>query len=259
MVKFAFLSWLWVALPVWAQLPAPNAAGVTNGHLHLRVRDVAAQKRFWTGILGASAATLGKMEMMKLPGTIVLIQPGEPSGGTKGSIVDHVAVQVQDLKGIRTRLQSAGIAYREVNPQAVFVTAPDGVVVELIEQASVGRAAVNHHIHFLGPAVSEMRAWYVKVFGARPGKRGQFDAADLPGVNLTFSRAEGSVTGSKGRSLDHIGFEVKNLEAFCKRLESQGVRFDVPYRVVPSLNIALAFLTDPWGTYIELTEGLDKL
>jgi hypothetical protein len=27
---------------------------------------------------------------------------------------------------------------------------------------------------------------------------------------------------------------------------------------VPALDIAIAFITDPWGTYIELTEGLDK-
>jgi hypothetical protein len=51
---------------------------------------------------------------------------------------------------------------------------------------------------------------------------------------------------------------VKNLAEFCKGLESKGVKFDVPYRAVPQLGISIAFLTDPWGTYIELTEGLDK-
>jgi len=25
---------------------------------------------------------------------------------------------------------------------------------------------------------------------------------------------------------------------------------------VPELNVSIAFITDPWGTYIELTEGL---
>jgi hypothetical protein len=30
----------------------------------------------------------------------------------------------------------------------------------------------------------------------------------------------------------------------------------VPYRKVPNLGIAIAFLTDPQGVYIELTEGL---
>jgi predicted enzyme related to lactoylglutathione lyase len=78
-------------------------------------------------------------------------------------------------------------------------------------------------------------------------------------MNLTFRKADPAPTiGTKGRSLDHIGFEVKNLEAYCKRLEAEGIKLDVPYRQVPNLGIAVAFLTDPWGTYIELTEGLDK-
>ena len=57
------------------------------------------------------------------------------------------------------------------------------------------------------------------------------------------------------RMLDHFGLEVKNLAAFCKKLEANGVKFVVPYTKQPS-GIASAFLTDPWGTYIELTEGL---
>ena len=56
---------------------------------------------------------------------------------------------------------------------------------------------------------------------------------------------------------NHIGFEVKNLEAFCRQLEAQGITFDRPYTEVAALNLAVAFITDPFGTYIELTEGLD--
>jgi hypothetical protein len=67
------------------------------------------------------------------------------------------------------------------------------------------------------------------------------------------------VAGTQGRALDHIGFEVKNLEAFTKKLESEGIKLAVAYRQVPALNISIAFITDPWGTYIELTEGLDKI
>jgi extradiol dioxygenase family protein len=55
--------------------------------------------------------------------------------------------------------------------------------------------------------------------------------------------------------LDHIGFEVKDLQAFCRKLETAGVKFDAPYSKDPS-GFARAMLTDPWGTSIELTEGL---
>jgi catechol 2,3-dioxygenase-like lactoylglutathione lyase family enzyme len=118
---------------------------------------------------------------------------------------------------------------------------------------------VMHHVHFAARDVPAMKAWYVETFAARPGTRAGFEAADLPGVNLTFSEAPDPVVATRGRTMDHIGFEVKNLEQFCKQLEARGIKLDRPYTKVPALNIAIAFLTDPWGTYIELTEGLSAV
>jgi extradiol dioxygenase family protein len=97
------------------------------------------------------------------------------------------------------------------------------------------------------------------VFGAKGRSTPNFLAADLPGVALNFTASPDPVVATRGRAVDHIGFEVKNLEAFCKRLEEMGIKLDVPYRKVPALNIGLAFITDPWGTYIELNEDLDKV
>jgi len=62
----------------------------------------------------------------------------------------------------------------------------------------------------------------------------------------------------KGRTLDHIGFEVTNLEEFCKKLEANGVKFDQPYSKTRHKSFASAQFTDPWGISIELTEGLRK-
>jgi catechol 2,3-dioxygenase-like lactoylglutathione lyase family enzyme len=140
-----------------------------------------------------------------------------------------------------------------------FVMAPEEVKIELTEEPGMQVPIAHHHIHFYNGAVAETKAWYVKMFGATPGKRGQFEAADVPGVNLSFSNSATPTAGLRGRSLDHIGFEVRNLEAFCKKLEAEGVKFDSPYRKIPALKLAVAFFTDPWGTYIELTEGLDKI
>ena len=49
-----------------------------------------------------------------------------------------------------------------------------------------------------------------------------------------------------------------DLEAFCRELEAHGIKLDRPYGKLPS-GFGLAFLTDPWGTYVELTEGLRAL
>jgi hypothetical protein len=62
------------------------------------------------------------------------------------------------------------------------------------------------------------------------------------------------LVGTAGRVVDHVGFDVHNLEAFCAGLEVKGVELTEPYHREGSLGMAR--LVDPWGTVIELTEGL---
>jgi catechol 2,3-dioxygenase-like lactoylglutathione lyase family enzyme len=76
-------------------------------------------------------------------------------------------------------------------------------------------------------------------------------------MNMSFGDASGEAVPTRGRSIDHIGFELDDLEAFCERLEAKGVEFDVEYREIDSIALKIAFITDPAGTYIELTEGYD--
>jgi hypothetical protein len=105
-----------------------------------------------------------------------------------------------------------------------------------------------------------MRAWYARVFGAQPRPGGgAFLSATLPGVLLNFTASTEPVVGTRGRAIDHIGFEIDNLEAFTRRLVAEGITLDVPYTQVPKTKLFIAFMTDPWGTSIELSEGLDTL
>src|SRR4029453_4270965 len=95
----------------------------------------------------------------------------------------------------------------------------------------------HHHVHFINKQYVEMQQWYMKAFDAtlRAGQTDFFIGADLPGVgySLNFFRGEGDKSISNvptaGRVVDHIGFEVKNLEAFCKALEAKGIRLARPY------------------------------
>jgi catechol 2,3-dioxygenase-like lactoylglutathione lyase family enzyme len=143
-----------------------------------------------------------------------------------------------------------------------FALGPDEVKVELVEAKQQTAPIQLHHIHFFGQQNVQMQAWYVKTFGAKPraaNPGAAFVSADLPGVVLNFTPSPDPVVGTQGRAVDHIGFEVKNLEAFTKKLEADGVKLDRPYTKVAALDIAIAFIKDPWGTYIELTEGLDRI
>jgi catechol 2,3-dioxygenase-like lactoylglutathione lyase family enzyme len=240
----------------FTQLSAPNAAGVAMGHLHLSVRDVGVQQAFWTA-LGGVPVTNGRLQLIQFPGTFIMLRKAEPSGGTDGSVINHVGFKVKSLQETRARCEAAGMKTEAgANPNQIWVYAPDDIKLEMTEDTSLTVPIASHHIHYFTTVPLEMQAWYAKTFGAVPGKRAIFDAADLPAINLSFSKVAAALPGTKGRSLDHIGFEVKNLEAFLKKLEAAGVKIDSPYRQIPNSNTAIAFLTDPWGTYIELTENL---
>jgi len=173
-------------------------------------------------------------------------------------VVDHLGFKVKDLDAAKAKLLAGGgqVVREMPDTRQMFIMFPDGVKVEFTEDKALDQPIVHHHIHFASHQQDEMRAWYAEKFGAVPGMRGRFKAADVPGVNLSWNPAEKQLAHTKGRGVDHIGFEIANLEEFCKKLEAGGVKFDVPFRKVPQLGLSIAFLTDPWGTYIELTEGL---
>jgi catechol 2,3-dioxygenase-like lactoylglutathione lyase family enzyme len=79
-------------------------------------------------------------------------------------------------------------------------------------------------------------------------------------LNFFLWEPREDLTSTAGRAVDHVGFEVRNLQEFCKKLEGKGIKLTSPYRVAPELNgIGRAVITDPWGTRIELTEGLRDL
>jgi catechol 2,3-dioxygenase-like lactoylglutathione lyase family enzyme len=244
---------------VLAQLLPGKSSGVAMGHLHLNVSDPVATRHFWVDVMGARPIQLGTIDGVRIPGAVILFKPGKPTGPTVGSVINHVGVTVQSLKSYVAKVTAAGFVFEPgSNPKQGMFNGPDGIRIELTEDETAQQPIANHHIHWATPSPKETQAWYADKFGAIPGMRGKFIAADLPGVNLSFNPADSPLAPTKGRVLDHIGFEVKNLAEFCKRLEAKGVKFDVPYRAVPQLGISIAFLTDPWGTYIELTEGLDK-
>ena len=261
--------------PASAQLHAAKEGPISIGHHHFNVSDVDAHKRFWVDQLGAEVDSLGPMEVLKLPNLIVILTAREPSGSNRPSTVNHIGLQVRDAGALVARLKAAGypIVTQEQIPAApgdlmpipdqdtrvAFVLGPDELNVELFENKNLDVPVANHHIHFYTGDVDATKAWYVEHLGAAPGMRGSFQAADLPGVNLTFSPSDGEAQGTQGRVLDHIGFEVDGLEALCEKLAAAGVEFSMSYRKIDALGLGIAFFTDPWGTYVELTEGLDAL
>lgn len=266
-----------------AQLLAAKDGPIVYGHHHLVVTNVADQKKFWVDTLGGVAVTIGTQnrEIVKFPNALLFMNPGKPTGGSRGSTVNHIGFSVPNLRQTVDKLKAGGykmVTASEAPPTVkvqddigltsggdvsgiAYVIGPDDVKVEIVEIKKQTAPIVSHHVHFFSQKPEEVQAWYVKVFGskARAAATNGIIGSDLPGIGLSVSNSATAVAATRGRVIDHIGFEVKGLEEFVKKLESQGIKLDRPYTPVPALGISIAFITDPWGTYIELTEGLDKV
>jgi catechol 2,3-dioxygenase-like lactoylglutathione lyase family enzyme len=263
-------------------------APIRIGHYHLNVTSIEAHKKFWADTLGGRAMKFGGIDVIEFPDAFLFLHVQKPTGPTRGTAFDHIGFAVPNVPAMAMKLAAAG--YRETTgrepkpgeaPPAASGTSavygrfayflgPDGAKIELVtSDQKDAKPIVAHHIHFINKQYVEMQQWYMKAFNAtlRPGQTDFFIGADLPGVgySLNFFRWEGdqSITHvpTTGRVVDHVGFEVKNLEAFCKELEAKGIELVRPYKKRdPAMNnIATATIVDPWGVSIELTEGLDKI
>jgi catechol 2,3-dioxygenase-like lactoylglutathione lyase family enzyme len=246
-----------------AQLAPPNEAGVTLGHVHLAVTDVEAHTRFFTTMLGGTAINNGPLSLIQFPGVFVMLRKAEPSGPPAGSVVNHFGFVFKDLPAALALWKANNVKIEQAtNPNQGYVHAPDGVRVEFFGDAALSVPVKMDHVHAYGTDIPAMQAWYNKAFGGVPGQRprvstpGWIDCVFFPGMNYSFSLSDVALAPTRGRSLDHVGFEVTDLDGFVKSLEAKGVKLDSPPRQVPGARTRVAFLTDPWGTYIEITENL---
>lgn len=263
----------WVCLAAMAafllaQTAAPNAAGVSAGHIHLVAQDPAAMQKLWVDVMGATAVNAGPLMMAKLPGVFMIsTQAKGPREGSKGSVIDHVGFLVKSFAATKAKAQAANLPVQEVTPNVqAFITFPGDVIVEVQEDTSLTTDSAFSHFHLSVPDTNAAREWYIKTFGAEEGeRRPKLKGAKVPGGFIDFLAAGGRggkaaapPVPSKGRSLDHIGFEVKDLKAFIDGLNAKGQKMDVPLTdVTAKMGLKIAFLSDPYGTYIELTEGLN--
>jgi catechol 2,3-dioxygenase-like lactoylglutathione lyase family enzyme len=173
-------------------------------------------------------------------------------------VVNHVGFIVQNVQDSVAKWKAAGVPVQPGNnnrTDQAYVTTPDGLKIEILEDKQQNVPIRHEHVHLFLPevAIPESQAWYVKTFGAKPSLRNQAPVADIPGVQMRFAKTATPADPTKGRVLDHIGFDVKDLQGFIKKLEAAGIKMDRPYTPTDNGG-ALAFITDPWGTSIELNE-----
>ncbi len=258
------------ALLVLADAPAQpmpfNEAGVTMGHWHLNSRDVEVNKKIFVA-MGGVASKPGDFDIVVFPGLMIILhlRPGLPpaNGPTEGSVINHVGFIVQNVQESAARWKAAGVPVVPGNNNRLdqaYVNMPDGLRIEVLEDKAQKEPIRHEHVHFFLPeaVIPQSQAWYAKHFGARPGVRNDAPVADLPGVQLRFAKVDKPQVPTRGRILDHIGFDVKDLKVFLAKLEADGIKIERPYSRNEKTGDALAFISDPWGVSIELNERHSK-
>jgi catechol 2,3-dioxygenase-like lactoylglutathione lyase family enzyme len=174
-------------------------------------------------------------------------------------VVNHVGFIVNNVQEQVAKWKANGVAVLPGNNNRLdqaFVETPDGVRMEILEDKTQTMPIRHEHVHFFLPEaeIAKAQAWYAKTFGGKAGTRNKAAVVDVPGGQLRFGKADTAQAPTKGRVLDHIGFDVKDLQAFIKKIEAEGIKLDEPYRKNEATGNAITYITDPWGTRVELVQ-----
>lgn len=248
--------------------PAPvNQAGVTMGHWHIASKDVEANKKLFVA-MGGKLYMPGGQPLIMFPGLYISLILGNEKGegGSVGSVVNHVGFIVDNVQKRVAEWKAKGV---KVLPggalpngggnrlDQAYVETPDGVRMEILEDKTQTVPIRNEHIHFFLPAAEIPKAveWYAKTFGGQAATRNNAPVVNLPGVQLRFNPADTKQAPTRGRVLDHIGFDTNDHPAVVKRLEGMGIKLDQPVGKGATGN-TITYITDPWGTRIEIVQRL---
>lgn len=257
-VAFVFASLLTAGNAV-AQ-PAPyNEAGLTMGHWHIISKDVEANKKLFLA-MGGKLYMPGGNPLVMFPGVYInlVLNAEKGDGGSEGSVINHVGFIVDNVQQRVAQWKAAGVnvlpGLNNRQDQA-FVVTPDGVRIEILEDKTQQVPIRHEHVHLSLPEseIPKAQAWYAKTFGGKMGTRNNAPVVDVPGAQIRFARADAKQAPTRGRVLDHIGFDVKDHAAAVKKLEADGITLDEPPRKSAAGN-TVTYITDPWGTRIEIVQ-----
>ena len=245
------------SLSLNAQLPAPNASGVSTGHTHLIVPNVAKHREIWK-LLGAQERSSGRIEALMFPGMFILLREGEPAQPSIATTANHMGFMVNDYNLYKAKLEAVDASFFYDDGEGLILAdLPDGVRIEIALDESQQGPIIYHHTHLVAENGEELRQWYLDVLGAEVGERRGLPSALIPGGQVDFLPLQGDrPLPTQGTAIDHIGFEVASLDAFATRMADLGITFDREPACIDEIKLCIAFIADPTGTYIELTQGL---
>ena len=162
-------------------------------------------------------------------------------GGSAGTGVDHIGFSFPDLEARMSELEAVGVGGAGVRLQRfedgstfrdvpglfkiAFIFDPWGTRIELAEDPDY---LGFHHIHLSSADPAATLAWYQDVLGGVPAiLRGRFNGLLFDDVWLLVSQHEEGVPApTAGRTLDHLGFVVTDMDEAAADMRERQVVFE---------------------------------
>ena len=162
-------------------------------------------------------------------------------GGSVGTGVDHIGFSFPDLEARMSELEAVGVGGAGVRLQRfedgstfrdvpglfkiAFIFDPWGTRIELAEDPDY---LGFHHIHLSSADPAATLAWYQDVLGGVPAiLRGRLNGLLFDDVWLLVSQHEDGVPApTAGRTLDHLGFVVTDMDEAAADMRERQVVFE---------------------------------
>jgi len=232
-------------------------------HVHLRTPDPAAAAEWYHRLLGGTLrpAAGGMGAVTQIHGSIATMFDPSIAEPSAGSVIDHFGFAVDDVAAMVAKAQIMG-AQVELPPHPgtvanaiAMIQDPWGTRIELLEDPEfVGL----QHVHLVAERADALRDWLLTIFGGTydPELGGtELHAIRYDGIWVYLSESPDGVTApSRGRSLDHMGFSVTDMNEIVRRIEASGYH---PYEIRPNRpggTTLLMFFEGANGIHFEIAE-----
>src|SRR2546426_1414075 len=102
-----------LALPctTHSQILVSKQGPVVYGHHHLNTTNMDAQKKFFVDTLGGTLIKIGtnNAEVVKFPNVLIFFRATQaPTGGTRGTTVNHIGFSVPNLRPVIDKIKANG-------------------------------------------------------------------------------------------------------------------------------------------------------
>ena len=260
------LTFLTVAL---LALPA-MARAADYHHVHLIASNATEAISWYTQHLDCEALS-DRDDGVDCHGVQVVFEATPTLGSSQRTGIDHIGFSYEDLTAKMASLESVGVQGSGVRLQRFedgstlrdapglfkygYIFDPWGTRIELVEDTET---LGFHHIHLSATDPEATLRWYREAFGGEAAQlRGVLDGVRLDGIWLFATpHPEGEPAATAGRAIDHVAFEVDDMEAAVADLRARGAQVtEAP--VVPEgarSSARRAFIIGPDSVRLALVE-----